>query len=87
MAIIYIISTVAFLVVFADKVPAAIEQILVSAFTPTAAAGGFLGATVLVAMRNGVAAASSPTNRVSAVHRLSLQLLKPNGRLNRASSP
>ena len=55
MAIIYIISTVAFLVVFADKVPAAIEQILVSAFTPTAAAGGFLGATVLVAMRNGVA--------------------------------
>ena len=46
MAIIYIISTVAFLVVFADKVPAAIEQILVSAFTPTAAAGGFLGATV-----------------------------------------
>ena len=55
MAIIYIISTVAFLVIFADKVPAAIEQILVSAFTPTAAAGGFLGATVLVAMRNGVA--------------------------------
>ena len=54
MAIIYIISTVAFLVIFADKVPAAIEQILVSAFTPTAA-GGFLGATVLVAMRNGVA--------------------------------
>ena len=55
MAVIYVVSTVAFLVVFADQIPAAVEQIIVSAFTPTAAAGGFLGATVLVAMRNGVA--------------------------------
>lgn len=55
MAIIYIISTVGFLIAFYDKVPAAIEQIIVCAFTPTAAAGGFLGATVLMAMRNGVA--------------------------------
>ena len=55
MAVIYVVSTVAFLVIFADQIPAAVEQIIVSAFTPTAAAGGFLGATVLVAMRNGVA--------------------------------
>lgn len=55
MAIIYIISTVGFLIAFYDKVPAAIEQIIVCAFTPTAAAGGFLGATVLMAMRKGVA--------------------------------
>lgn len=55
MAIIYVISTVGFLIAFYDKVPAAIEQIIVCAFTPTAAAGGFLGATVLMAMRNGVA--------------------------------
>lgn len=55
MAIIYIVSTVGFLVMFYDKIPAAIEAIIVSAFTPTAAAGGFLGATVLMAMRNGVA--------------------------------
>lgn len=55
MAVIYVISTVSFLVVFADQIPAAIEQIIVCAFTPTAAAGGFLGATVMVAMRNGVA--------------------------------
>lgn len=55
MAVIYVISTVSFLVIFADQIPAAIEQIIVCAFTPTAAAGGFLGATVMVAMRNGVA--------------------------------
>lgn len=55
MAVIYMVSTVAFLCVFADQVPAAVEQIIVCAFTPTAAAGGFLGATVMVAMRNGVA--------------------------------
>lgn len=55
MAIVYVISTVGFLIAFYDKVPAAIEQIIVCAFTPTAAAGGFLGATVLMAMRNGVA--------------------------------
>lgn len=55
MAVIYILSTVGFLVMFYDKIPAAVETIIVSAFTPTAAAGGFLGATVLMAMRNGVA--------------------------------
>lgn len=55
MAIVYVISTVGFLIAFYDKVPAAVEQIIVCAFTPTAAAGGFLGATVLMAMRNGVA--------------------------------
>lgn len=55
MAVIYFLSTVGFLITFADKVPAAIAQIFYSAFNPTAAAGGFLGATVMVAMRNGVA--------------------------------
>ncbi|WP_301860438.1 sodium:alanine symporter family protein [uncultured Megasphaera sp.] len=55
MAIIYVISSLGFLITFYDRIPAAIEQIIVCAFTPTAAAGGFLGATVLMAMRNGVA--------------------------------
>ena len=55
MAVIYVISTVAFLIAFYDQVPAAIYEIIHDAFNPTAAAGGFLGATVLVAMRNGVA--------------------------------
>jgi AGCS family alanine or glycine:cation symporter len=55
MAVIYFLSTVGFLITFADKVPGAIAQIFYSAFNTTAAAGGFLGATVMVAMRNGVA--------------------------------
>ena len=55
MAVIYVISTVAFLAIFYEQIPAAVYEIIHDAFTPTAAAGGFLGATVLVAMRNGVA--------------------------------
>ena len=55
MAIIYMVSTLGFLVIFADKVPGAIMEIFYDAFHPTAAVGGFLGASVLFAMRNGVA--------------------------------
>ncbi|SDN14164.1 amino acid carrier protein [Megasphaera paucivorans] len=55
MAIIYCASTLGFLIIFYDKIPAAIIEIMTDAFTPTAATGGFLGATVMVAMRNGIA--------------------------------
>ena len=55
MAVIYLAITMGFLIIFYDKVPAAIVMIIEDAFTPTAAAGGFLGATVMVAMRNGIA--------------------------------
>lgn len=55
MAVIYMASTLGFLVIFADKVPGAIEEVFYDAFHPTAAVGGFLGASVLFAMRNGVA--------------------------------
>ena len=55
MAIIYMASTLGFLVIFADKVPGAILEIFYDAFHPTAAVGGFLAASVLFAMRNGVA--------------------------------
>lgn len=55
MAVIYFLSTIGILIVFADQVPAAIVMIIESAFNPTAAAGGFLGATVMMAIRNGVA--------------------------------
>lgn len=55
MAFIYFLSTIGVLLVFADKVPAAISMIFESAFTTTAATGGFLGATVMMAMKNGVA--------------------------------
>ncbi len=55
MAVIYMLSTLGFLFIFADKVPGAVAEIFHDAFTPTAAAGGFLGASVLLAMRSGVA--------------------------------
>ena len=55
MAILYMLSTIGILVMFHDLIPMAIGGIFRDAFTPTAAQGGFLGATVLFAMRNGIA--------------------------------
>lgn len=55
MAIFYIVICMGTLFVCADKVPGAIKLIFESAFTGTAAAGGFLGATAMMAVRNGVA--------------------------------
>lgn len=55
MALLYVVTTVGILLTFADQVPAAISTVLTNAFSPTVAAGGFLGATVMMAMRNGIA--------------------------------
>ncbi len=55
MAVIYAITTVSVLIYYIDQVPAAFQMVIDSAFNTTAATGGFLGATVMVAMRNGVA--------------------------------
>ncbi len=55
MAVIYFFSTVGIMIVHADAVPAAIAMVIEGAFNPTAAAGGFLGASVMMAMRNGIA--------------------------------
>jgi AGCS family alanine or glycine:cation symporter len=55
MAILYIIICAAVLVINLDKIPSAISLVIDSAFTGTAAAGGFLGATMMMALRNGVA--------------------------------
>ena len=54
-AAILTVLVAAVLIVFADQVPAAFALIIESAFNPTAAAGGFLGATVMLAMRSGIA--------------------------------
>lgn len=55
MAVLYFLTTVGILISFADQVPSAIATVIESAFTTTAAQGGFLGATIMMAMRNGVA--------------------------------
>lgn len=87
MAFIYFLSTIGVLLVFADKVPAAVSMIFESAFTTTAATGGFLGATVMMAMRNGVARGYSPMNRASVLPRSWRLPLKRNGRLSRVLFP
>ncbi|QXM06808.1 alanine/glycine:cation symporter family protein [Crassaminicella indica] len=55
MAVFYIIGSIIILVMNIDLLPSTILLIIKSAFSPTAAAGGFLGATVMMAIRNGVA--------------------------------
>jgi len=54
MVIVYIVSGLTILALRYDAIPATIALIFRSAFTPTAAAGGFLGATVAKAMRLGI---------------------------------
>lgn len=55
MAIFYILGSIAILVANAGALPETIKLIMKGAFTPTAAAGGFLGATVMKAIQSGVA--------------------------------
>ncbi|MCM8709869.1 sodium:alanine symporter family protein [Clostridium sp. SYSU_GA19001] len=55
MAVFYILGSVIILVLNASALPHAIALVIKSAFTPAAAAGGFLGATVKQAIQNGVA--------------------------------
>jgi AGCS family alanine or glycine:cation symporter len=51
----YMLGSGAILVIFADRIPAALALVFESAFSGTAAAGGFLGATIAQAIRFGVA--------------------------------
>ncbi|MBE6069493.1 MAG: sodium:alanine symporter family protein [Clostridium lundense] len=55
MAIMYIVASVSIIVINIKLVPGALALVIKSAFTPSAAVGGFLGATVKQAIQNGVA--------------------------------
>ena len=55
MAILYISGSVFILITHSGQVPGAIKLVIQSAFTPTAAIGGFAGATIVQAMQRGVA--------------------------------
>lgn len=55
MAVIYVVICGIILISFWNKIPETFMLIIKSAFTPTAAAGGFLGATMSLAIRNGIA--------------------------------
>ncbi len=54
MCIGYIVAVGVVLVVFADRIPQAFATIFNQAFNPTAATGGFLGSTVIMAIQKGV---------------------------------
>lgn len=55
MAAVYIIVSIVVIVTFADQIPTVFMYVLTEAFTPTAAQGGFAGATVMMAIRMGMA--------------------------------
>lgn len=55
MAIIYIAVSLSLILMNISEVPAAIGLIIESAFTGHAAAGGFAGSTIMMAMQNGIA--------------------------------
>lgn len=55
MAVLYIAISLGLILMHLDAVPAAVSLILESAFTGTAAAGGFAGSTIMMAMQNGIA--------------------------------
>ena len=55
MAVIYFVITVIFLALNAGGLPGAMSQVFTGAFSGTAAAGGFAGAGVMLAMRSGIA--------------------------------
>ena len=55
MAIIYILGTLTVIFFNIGKLPATVALILTSAFSPVAAVGGFAGASIRMAIQNGVA--------------------------------
>ena len=55
MAVMYILISLGLIIMHFEAVPAAISLILESAFTGSAAAGGFAGSTIMMAMQNGIA--------------------------------
>uniref|UniRef100_UPI0025FECAAD alanine/glycine:cation symporter family protein n=1 Tax=Thiocapsa sp. TaxID=2024551 RepID=UPI0025FECAAD len=55
MAIAYVVGGLVVLAFNADQIPQAIYQIVLHAFSPTAAAGGFAGATLMLGIQMGVA--------------------------------
>ena len=55
MAIVYILGTLTVIFVNIEKIPATLALVFTSAFSPVAALGGFAGASVRMAIQNGVA--------------------------------
>ncbi|MGY3569565.1 alanine/glycine:cation symporter family protein [Vibrio paucivorans] len=55
MAVFYVVACASVIILNADKLMDAFELVIVSAFTSTAATGGFLGASIMLAIQSGIA--------------------------------
>ncbi|MGR5175278.1 alanine/glycine:cation symporter family protein [Vibrio parahaemolyticus] len=55
MAVFYVLACLSVIIMNADQLLAAIELVVVSAFTSTAATGGFVGASIMLAIQSGIA--------------------------------
>lgn len=55
MILLYIIGAIVVLIINAEKIPGALALVFTDAFTGTAAAGGFLGSSIMIALQMGVA--------------------------------
>ncbi|GAB3947016.1 alanine/glycine:cation symporter family protein [Corynebacterium tapiri] len=55
MVVLYVVGGIVVLILLAEDIPAALATIFSDAFTGTAAGGGFLGSTIMLAVRYGVA--------------------------------
>jgi AGCS family alanine or glycine:cation symporter len=55
MALFYVLACLSVIIMNADQLLNAVELVLVSAFTSTAATGGFLGASIMLAIQSGIA--------------------------------
>lgn len=87
MAVLYFIITVALLVIFSGELPHALALVFDGAFEGTAAAGGFAGAGIMLAMRSGIARGLFPMNLAWVPRQSWRQRQKRNGRLNRVLFP
>lgn len=55
MVLLYAAASILILILNADMIPETIRLIIQSAFTPTAATGGFLGSTIMLSIQSGIA--------------------------------
>ena len=55
MAVFYVIACMSVIVMNADQLLAAVTLVVTSAFTGTAATGGFVGASIMLAIQSGIA--------------------------------
>ena len=86
MAILYLVTVLIILLTHLTAIPAALAEIVQSAFGLRAVSGGAVGA-IMVAMQKGIARGIFSTRQDLEVHRLRLRLRKQTSRLHRDLFP